>query len=1130
MCMKISKSSLSKFLLSFLTFFLVSVLIGENTSIAAGYDTVITLRNGTYQPEQFLKTLQDKSGQKVVYNARLLETMNPVKVGDNNAKTLKGWLDFGVDRSKIVVTFVGDYVLLSSRHNDSAVQGLAGTSQKGIVYDSSGEAVVGAFVQVVGTQSFALTDNSGAFEITLPIGARLLEFSCMGMKTQVSEIVPGRNYRVTLETEDTSLDEAVVIGYGTQKKIEVTGAVTSVSAEDLDRSAGRGLESGLQGKVPGLNIVSNSGEPGAGSTITLRGGASINGSNEPLYIIDGIPIESGNIAAISGDANFSPIAGINPSDIESIQVLRDAASAAIYGSRAANGVVIITTKGGNNLGVTRPRITVSHRSSLATLSHRLDLMDSEQFRLAYSDARTNAGLSINYPYINNPSHPDYKYSTDWQALMFRPSYQHKTDLSFTGSSDKMSYGLNLSYTGQDPILLGTSYDQYYFRGNFTYRLARKITAGTKVTYSKTDYLRVMSGASNMSSALRSIISAPPVFSPYDPETGEVKDMLDGGTFRNPLAAATKYPLTYDASMLILSQYFDANIAKGLNLRTTVSLESRGVEQESYFPKSFDTRHMDKYNFRTEDVKKYLWETTLKYKKKVYKHSFDALIGCSFQRNISNTTTLSGQDFMDGTLHVIQNASRWTNIYQATSEYAMNSYFGRLNYNFDEKYLVSATLRVDGSSRFGPDNRYGFFPSISLGWRFSAEDFLKSASSWLTEGKLRVSAGQTGNQSVGDYTWRGEYATSSSRYDGEVAVTNTALSNKDLCWETTTQYNAGLDMAFLKGRISFTADAYIKLTDNLLFPSPLPSHTGFNKRSENFGSISNKGIELALQTINIETADWGWKTSFNISFNKNKIESIAYGEDVIYSTNNIYALARVGEPVGVFYGWRALGVYENDAANVWTDPETGASRKVYKGSLYGDTFGGGDMKWDDINNDGIINDDDRVIIGNPHPDFIGGFGTSLIFRNFTLDAYFSYSWGNDIINAQRLNRYRMNNISNLETHALKRWRKEGDITDFPKLRTSDPMENFRCSSFCIEDGSYIRLKDISLSYSLPETVCKKIKMRQFDISINASNLLTWTNYSGYDPEVNTSTQTVITGLDNGAFPKSRVYTLGVKLVF
>ena len=1129
MSKKTFKSFCSRFLASCFTILLLSFSFGENISSAASYDAKITLRNDTYQPEQFLKTLQEKSGQTFVYNVKLLEVMKPVKVGANNVMTLKGWLDFGVDRSKIVATFVGDYVLLSSRHNDSVVQGLAGTSQKGIVRDSNGESVVGAFVQVVGTQSFALTDNTGAFEITLPNGARLLEFSCIGMKTQVAEIVSGRNYRIILDSEKTSLDEAVVIGYGTQKKIEVTGAVTSVSAKDLDRNVGGGLESGLQGKVPGLNIVSNSGEPGAGSTITLRGGASINGSNEPLYIIDGVPIESGNISSISGDANFSPISGINPSDIESIQVLRDAASAAIYGSRAANGVVIITTKGGNNLGVSRPQITVNHRSSVAVLAHRLDLMNSEQFRAAYSDARLNAGFSVDYQFITNPSHPNYKYSTDWQEVMFRPSYQNKTDISFRGSSDKMSYGLSLSYQSLDPILLGTSYDQYSFRGNFTYRLSRRITSGTRLTYNKTDYKRVLSGQSNMSSALRSIVSAPPVFSPYEPKTGDVKDILDG-TFRNPLAAATKYPLNFNQSMLLLSQYFDLNIWKGLNLRTTLSLESRDVDQNSYFPRSYNSQNIDLYDSRTDETIKYLWETTLTYKRRILKHSVNAVFGVSFQRNDTETVRLSGKNFIDETLIVIQNAANWTNVSQMSSEYAMNSYFGRANYNYDEKYLLSATLRVDGSSRFGSKTRYGFFPSMSLGWRFSAEDFLSGASSWLTEGKLRLSVGQTGNQSVGNYTWLGEYKTSSSRYDGEVAVTNTALSNKELCWETTTQYNVGLDMSFLKGRISFNADAYIKLTDDLLFSSPLPSYTGFGKRSENFGSISNRGVELAVETINVETANWGWKTNFNISFNRNRIESLSYGEDVVYSTNNIQALARVNEPVGVFYGWRALGVYASDDANIWTDPVTGEARKVLKGSTYGDAFRGGDMIWDDINSDGIINDDDRVIIGNPHPDFIGGFGTSLIYRNFSIDAYFSYSYGNDVINSQRRSRNEMANISNLETDALRRWRKDGDHTEFPKLVYGDPMENFRCSSFCIEDGSYVRLKDLSLSYSLPSEVCKKMKMRQFSVSLNASNLLTWTNYSGYDPEVNTSTQTVITGLDNGAFPKSRVYTLGVKLVF
>lgn len=1097
---------------------------------ALPYGAKITLRKGTYLPAQFLKSLEEKSGHPFICNPKLMDAMTSVKVSSANDMTLRQWLDYGVDRSRITVTFVGDYVLFSSRHNDAVVQALGGTTQKGTVRDSQGEAVVGAFVQVVGSQTFALTDNAGAFEITLPSGARLLEFSCMGMKPQVVEIVAGRNYKITMDYEKSSLDEVIVIGYGTQKKIEVTGAVTSLSSGDIDRNIGGGLEGSLQGKVPGLNIVSNSGEPGTGSTITLRGGASINGSNEPLYIIDGVPIESGNITTLSGDASFSPIAGINPSDIESIQVLRDAASAAIYGSRAANGVVIITTKGGNNLGVSRPTITVSHRSSLATLSHRLSLMDSEQFRSAYSDSRVNAGFSADYPYITNPTHPDYKHSTDWQGIMFRPSYQNKTDLSFRGSSDKMSYGASLSYSNLAPILLGTSYDQYSFRGNFTYRLSKRITAGTKVSYSKTKYQRVLSGQTNMSSALRSIVSAPPVFSPYDAVTGEVKDMLNGNTFRNPLAAATKYPLHFNQSMLLASQYFNLYIVKGLNLRTTLSLERRDVEQDSYFPRSYNSQNIDIYDNKNDKLYKYLWETTLTYKKTILKHTLDAVLGCSFQRNQTRTVRLAGKNFLDETLTVIQNAANWTNISEANSEWAMNSFFGRINYNYDERYLVSVTLRADGSSRFGASSRYGLFPSVSLGWRFSAENFMKDASRWFTEGKLRVGMGKTGNQTVGNYTWRGEYKASSSRYDGEVAVTNTALSNASLQWETTTQYNAGLDLAFLRGRISFAADAYFKLTKDLLFSSPIPSYTGFDKRTENFGSISNKGLEFSLQTINIETPDWGWKTHFNISFNRNKVESLSHGEDVIYSMNNVFALARVGEPVGVFYGWRALGVYASDDANVWTNPATGETRKVLKGSTYGNAFGGGDMIWDDINHDGIINDDDRVIIGSPHPVCVGGFGTSLVYKNISLEAYFSYSFGNKIINAQRRSRNEMANISNLETDALRRWRKEGDVTDFPKLVAGDPMENFRCSSFCIEDGSYVRMKDISLNYSLPESVCQKIKMRQFTISISASNLLTWTNYSGYDPEVNTSTQTVITGLDNGAFPQSRLYSLSVKLVF
>ena len=1091
----------------------------------------VNIRNQKMSLHEFIGFMENKTRITFVYDTQEVDVNQSLSL-PTGVQTTQKIIDTAFKSTSVVASWVGDEVVLTPDWREKSYMELGGKRLSGTVVDPDGEPLVGASVLIAGSSRGVITDEKGKFSLLLIPGTKLVNVDFLGFKARKLIIDPQQLVvKLTLEQDTNTLDELVVIGYGTQTKRDITGAITSVSAKDIDRNVGGSIETSLQGRIPGLNIVQNSGEPGTSSTITLRGAASINGSSEPLYIVDGVPLSTESISSIAGDgASFNPLAGINPSDIESIEVLKDAASAAIYGSRAANGVIIVTTKGGNELKVQKPTIRINHNSSISVVSRHIDVMNSRQFREAYIDARTNAGLSVDRPWVTNPTHPYYANSTDWQSLMYRPAYQTKNDVSISGGASNFSYGVSLGYRDSKPIIVGTSHQQYSMRTNFYYKITDWLSAGTKIFYSRTDYNRVMTGQSNMSSAIRGIVSAPPVFSPYDYETGELINSLGSNEFRNPLAIALKYPITFGQDMFTANQFFRFTLAKGLEARVSLSMEKRGVEQSSYNPKEFDSNRVDTSRYSDTDLVKYMIENTLSYRKKWGSHSFDVLVGQSYQYVDSKVKNLVGRDYMDNTQLVIQNASIWSTVSQVYSQSALMSYFGRANYNYKSRYLAQFTLRCDGSSRFGIHNRYGVFPSASFGWRFTDERFMLFARNILTDGKLRASVGVTGNQKIGDYTWQGLYTTHNSNYAGDVVVMNSTLANNDLGWERTIQYNIGLDLTFFRGRILLNADAYIKDTDDLLFNAPLPGYTGFTKRSMNFGAIRNKGFELGVTTVNIDSRKFRWDTNFNIGVNRNEITALADGADVLYSTRGIYGLARVGEPVGVFYGWKALGVYASDSDNTWTDPETGATRPVKKGTPNGEPFKGGDMIWADINGDGVINDDDRVIIGNPHPDFTGGFGTTFSWNGLSLNVYFTFSYGNDIINSQRRLRNKMGQVMNFGTDALSRWRMQGDVTDFPMLCYGDAMDNFRPSTFTIEDGSYLRLKDVALSYSLPRAACKKLKISDLTISLTGSNLLLWSHYSGYDPEVNTSDTAVITGLDDGAFPKSRTWGIGVNLTF
>ena len=1118
-------------LTALLPLILLAVLHGPARAAGADPGSVrVAVSGRSHTVASLIEQIENKSSFTFVFDRQKVDLSRKVDVTAGE-QSVAGLLKAAFGGSDIVVETQGDYILLTPKAMFPATPKTL-KQISGRVVNDNGEPIIGVTVVLSGTSRGTTTDAQGAFTLALSPGAKLLDVSYVGMKRKLVRVDPnGGKMTIPMQEDFTKMEEVVVIGYGQQQKRDITGAITSISAEDIENNVGGNINTALQGKIPGMSIISNSGEPGAGMTISIRGAASMSGGSEPLYIVDGVPLESENISSIEGDASFSPIAGINPSDIESIEVLKDAASAAIYGSRAANGVVIITTKGGNKLQPSKPVVSVSHTSSLVSVSRHLDVMNSEQFRTAYVEARANNGQETTNAWVTNPMHPYYMQTTDWQDVIFRTAYQTKNDFNVRGSTNNFSYSVSLGYKDVKPVLEGTSYQQYNARANFTYRITKHISAGTKASFSSIDYDRILTDNGNYYSALRAALFTNPCFSPYDPITGEMVDWLGQRESRNPLALAKKFPINFKRKQIILNQYVNFSIIKGLDFKISVSGDFSNYKQKSFLSKDFDSNQTvaarkDTGKYLQSEANNFLNENTLTYTKKFRGHTLSAVLGQSLQINHGESIYLNGENYVDASITEIQNASKFTKISRDIAERSMLSFFGRINYNYKSRYLASFTLRRDGSSRFGPDRRFGNFPSASVGWRFSDEKFMKFAKPVLDDAKLRASIGTTGNQNIGNYTWMGQYSSNSKKYNGNVAIIQDALPNNRLGWETTTQYNVGLDLSFFNGRLTVTADAYIKKSKDLLFSFPLSSYTGFGSVSSNFGSIENRGLEFLVNSVNF-TGKFKWQTTFNISFNRNKITELPYGRDVIVGS---YSLARVGQPAGVFYAHKTLGVYSRTEDNVWTDPVTGATRPVLKGSAEGTAFKGGDMIWDDVDGNGIIDDNDRQIIGSPHPKFIGGFGNTFSYKNFTLNVFLQFTYGNKIMNDLRRVRNQMTLTNNLGTDALRRWRKEGDVTDFPMIRYGDIMENFRASNFHMEDGSFVRLKDITLSYKVPAKALKKCFIKGLTVYVSGTNLLTWSKYSGYDPEVNSGLNPFILGIDKGAFPKSRSYNFGVDLTF
>ncbi|WNJ20878.1 TonB-dependent receptor [Pontibacter sp. G13] len=960
-------------------------------------------------------------------------------------------------------------------------------SVSGQVLDSESESpVIGAVVRLAQGNDGVFTDATGAFTINAK-NADSLIIAYVGYTSQTVSANAQQPLIILLSPKLRDLDEIVVIGYGQKSRRDVTGSVSSIDTESLEKKPIARLENALQGQAAGVQVTQFSGKPGNGLSIRVRGATSLSASSEPLFVIDGVPI-------------LNP-EGINPADVASIEILKDASASAIYGARAANGVVLITTKNGH---AGKPQLSYNGYVGVSQVTRKLDMLQADQFVELINEAYTNSGQS---PRLEAD---DWNANTDWQSEIYRKAVTQNHQVSISGGNAQNRYYISLNQQGQEGIVKGSSFDRIGARFNLKSQLSDRLRVGTNLNFSQVSYNNIPDNQRvNQGGVILGALSAPPIIRIFDEQGRYTENPLQA--WENPIANIEGPEDVAATFRLVGAMYLEWDLLPDLTFKSSLNTETYFNKNDYFLDQS--TRYGSSKNgiASTSTNQQYIWltEHTLTYQFARGDHELTALGGFTAQSSRYESTWAYGEGFANGAIPTLNAASANLGVSSYASEWALLSFLGRISYKFSDKYLADVNFRADGSSRFGAGNRFAYFPSVSLGWRISEESFMETVNT-IDDAKLRLGVGSTGNQDIGDYAHYGLYSVGSNYIFGEAIVPGTrpsTIANDNLKWETTDQYNVGLDLTLINYRLNVIADAYYKYTRDLLVNVDLPTSTGFNSGIQNLGAIENRGLELAIKSYNITKSRLNWTTSLFYSMNRNKVLDIGGQDQVIFSGGIPEAgqsiIIQEGLPVGTFYGYKNLGV----------NPETG------------------DLVFEDLNGDGEITEDaDRTILGNANPDFILGLSNSLAVGPFNLDILFQGVYGNEVFNATRIETEGMQSVKNATAATLDRWQQPGDITRMPRALFGD-SHNTRISDRFIEDGSHIRLRNITLTYQLPQSYLNRIPLEKLSIYFSGQNLLTWSNYSGYDPEVNRDGGSNLSqGIDYGTYPQARIFTGGVQLEF
>lgn len=939
-------------------------------------------------------------------------------------------------------------------------------------------------------------------------------------KDQVNSVI------LSLKASSTNLDEVVVVGYGTQKKRNVTGSVSTFKPSEI---AGQSVSSPnqlLQGRVSGINITNSSGVPGAGVRVSIRGIGSINGSNEPLYVIDGIPVNNTDTSPLNGQ-NFgggvsNPLSTINPSDIESFDILKDAAAASIYGSRATNGVIIITTKKGKS---GKTEVNFNSYIGFQNLPKTIKEVNTETYFKVLNEARTNYNSQLGLTsamsgFLTPLSDPrSVKIAdTDWVGLVTnKDAFTNNNDISLRGGTDITKFYSSLSYTNQDGTIKTSRFERFSGRLNVDHKVSERISLGMNVMLSKTIMNRIPSDLAGNAILLRALEQRP-----YDvPYKADGTYSVGGVDIlrHNGVQSLNEEKSENKANRALASINATVKIIDGLSYKGTFSNDMGNTHDYLYLNQNhpYGRPAGVVYDY-TSNNSNIIIDNLLTFDKKWDHISLNAIAGHSFQKTSTEVTYIDGRDFPSPAFGYINAAARINQAYTNWTGYALESYFSRATVTYLDKYTVTGTIRSDGSSRFATGKNYGTFPSASFGWRVSEESFLKNVK-WLDNLKLRTSYGLTGNQEgIGDFA-SFPLVTGGNGYNGQIGLAVTQLGNNDLKWEKANQTNIGIDMDVLQNRLSFTADYFVKNTNDLLFNLPVVSTSGFTTQVLNIGAMKNKGIELSLNSKNL-TGDFKWSTDFNISFITNEVTKLQNNAPIV--TDNYHVL-QVGQSVGSFYMLQQTGIYQKDSE--------------VPIALYSKGVRAGDIQFLDVNNDGNITSADRLITGSALPKYFGGISNKISYKNFDLTMLTNFSVGNKIFAYWRGNSFGDgidgiggNQFNMLSETTDARWTGEGTSNTVPRAiwATANGNYNKQISTRYLEDGSYFRVKNITLGYSLPIKSTKVIKSVRLYCS--GQNLFTITKYKGFDPEVTASIDPRNLGIDAGTVPQSREILFGINAKF
>jgi TonB-linked SusC/RagA family outer membrane protein len=998
----------------------------------------------------------------------------------------------------------------------------------GTVTDAEDQPLVGVNVTVKGTTTGTVTDVQGRFSLAVPDEKAVLAFSFIGYVTEEVAVGNRTQLNVRLVADIQSLSEVVVVGYGTQQRRDVTGSVASVKEAEIKAVPVTGVDQALQGRAPGVQVIQNSGAPGGSVSVRVRGVGTV-GNSEPLYVVDGVPFinSAGNgTNAADNSSNVNILNTLNPNDVVSIDVLKDASATAIYGARGANGVVIITTKRGQ---AGKPVVNFDSYYGVQGVAKRVDLLDAAEFAELNNDVLTNGGKKTN-PDFANPA--ALGAGTDWLDEIFRPAPIQSYNLAASGGNDKTQFAISGGYFRQDGIIIGSDFKRYSVRLNLDSKLSDKIRIGNSLSISRTEQRAVTTDEDTKSGLVFLAMNQLPTLPVYRDGSyaGPEGPIEYVGDKSNPVGRALEIDNFLNRNRLLGSVYGEWDILEGLRFRTNLGLDVLFRTNSAFEPdyQWGGIRHSPAtVEERASNELIWLAENTLTYTRNFGgKHALTALVGTTAQNSASQGLVARDARYPYNSVQSLNIGSGTYGAESSRDSWSLLSYIGRVNYAFADKYLFTGTVRVDGSSRFGASNRYGVFPSGSVAWRISQEGFMQHLPA-VSDLKLRASYGATGNQEIGLYGYatllRGDQ---NYVFNDQitVGVGPTTLPNPGVRWESVKQANVGVDLALFNDRVSLTADVFDKTTTGMLLGIPIALSSGYRSASAvNAGRVQNQGLELGLNTRNLAGGSLTWNTDFNITFIKNKVLDLSVGRPISggdIDFNQTITRTQAGQPIGTFYGYVTDGIF-------------GSADEVKAHATQQPGTAPGDIRFRDLNGDGIINDDDRTFIGSPIPKFTFGLTNNLAFKGFDLSVFLSGVYGNDVFNANRIFNEQMSGAFNQTTETLNRWRspEQPGNGKMPRAVWDDPNINARTSDRYVEDGSYLRIRNLTLGYTLPQALTGTLRMSRLRVYASAQNLHTFTRYKGFDPEVGPYRgNSLQNGVNNGTYPVARVLLAGLNVSF